>query len=125
MRSWAATARVCGAVWALARSANSQIWPAQLAEECLRVGLPGMAADQHDAVRGPQIDRTKQHPLGIGAGDRHHGLRPRERPSRAQWREQPQQRPIQAQQHVARSPARFQAPDQSPFFWARCVARPA
>jgi hypothetical protein len=39
--------------------AGAAVAPAQLAEERLRVGLPGMAADQHDAVRGPQVDGTE------------------------------------------------------------------
>jgi hypothetical protein len=39
--------------------AGAAVPPAQLAEERLRVGLPGMAADQHDAMGGPQIDRTE------------------------------------------------------------------
>jgi hypothetical protein len=39
--------------------AGAAVAPAQLAEQHLRVGLPGVAADQHDAMGGPQIDRKR------------------------------------------------------------------
>ncbi len=63
MRSLAASARVqrqglWGGMGARAIGqqpdlAGAAVMPAQLAEERLRAALPGMAADQHDAVRGP------------------------------------------------------------------------
>ena len=43
----------------------------------------------------PDIERRGR------TGDRHRGLRALAGPGRAQWRKQPQQRPIAAQQHVA------------------------
>ena len=43
---------------------------------------------------------------------------------RAQRREQPQQCPVAAQQHVAGAPTGTQAPDYPPFFCAKCAARP-
>ena len=99
--------------------AGAAIPAPQLAQELLSVGLTGMLADQHHTARASQVDRPKQHPLGIAAGDRHNRLPALERPGRPQRRKQPQQRPVEAQQPIARLPARLQPSDDAPFFCAR------
>ena len=104
--------------------AGTAVAASYLAQECLGIGSAGTWTDQHDPVRRPQVDRAEQHPLGIRTGDRHRGLRALAGPGRAQWRKQPQQRPVAAQQHVAGAPISAQAPDYPPFFWAKCAARP-
>jgi hypothetical protein len=75
-------------------------------------------ADQHHPARASQVDRPKQHPLGIAAGDRHEGLRALERPGRPQRRKQPQQRPLEAQQPIAPVPARLQPSGDPPSYEA-------
>jgi len=96
-----------------------------LSQERPGIGAARTRADEHDPVRGPQVDDAEQHPLGVRARDRHRRLRALERPGRAQRWKQPQQCPVAAQQHAAGAPAGPQLPDQCPFFWARCAARPA
>jgi hypothetical protein len=91
----------------------------QRAQEPLRVSLTGAIADHHHPACRLRVDGPKQHPLGIAAGDRHGGLGALERPCGPQWRKQPQQRPVEAQQPIAPLPARLQTPDQPPFFCGR------
>jgi hypothetical protein len=123
MRNRVASAWVCGAG---ARPISQQPEPAgaavaapQRTQERLGIGLTGVGADQHHPARALQVDRPKQNPLGIAAGDRHNRLSALERPGRPQRREQPQQRPIEAQQPIASVPARLQTSGDPPFFCAR------
>jgi hypothetical protein len=105
--------------------AGGAVAASQLAQECLGIDGAGTWTDEHDPVRSPQVDRTEQHPLGVGTGDRHRGLCAFPGPGRAQGRKQPQQRPVAAQQRVAGAPTSAETSNYSPFFWARCTARPA
>ena len=91
----------------------------QRAQERLGIGLTGVGADQHHPARASQIDRPKQHPLGVAAFDRHDRLGALERPGCPQRRKQPQQRPVEAQQPIVPVPARLQTSGNPPFFCAR------
>jgi hypothetical protein len=99
--------------------AGAAVAAPQLAQKLLSVGLTGTLADQHHPARASQVDRPKQHPLGIAAGDRHNRLPALECPGRPQRRKQPQQRPVEAQQPIAPVPAPLQTSGDPPFFCAR------
>jgi hypothetical protein len=77
-----------------------------------------VGADQHHPARALQVDRPKQNPLGIAAGDRHNRLPALERPGRPQRWKQPQQRPVEAQQPIASVPARLQTSGDPPSYEA-------
>ena len=86
------SARVCGAAGALARSVRSLSEPARRNRGAAGgagtpgIGLTGGGVDQHHPARASQIDRPKQHPLGIAAGDRYDRLGALERPGCPQRR---------------------------------------
>jgi hypothetical protein len=108
-----------GSVGEKPEPAGAAIAAAQGAQERLSVGLTGAMANQHHPASAAQIDGPKQHPLGIAAADRHDRLSALERPGGAQRRKQPQQRPVEAQQPIARLPAGLQTSGDPPFFCAR------
>ena len=99
--------------------AGAAVAAPQRPQERLGIGLTGAVADQHHPARALQVDGPEQYPLGIAAGDRHDRLSALERPSRAQRRKQPQQRPVEAQQPIAPVPARLQTSGDPPFFCGR------
>jgi hypothetical protein len=99
--------------------AGAAVAAAQRAQERLGLGLTGAMADQHHPASASQVNRPKQHPLGIAAGDRHHRLGAPECPGRPQRRKQPQQGPVEAQQPIAAVPARLQTSGDPPFFCGR------
>jgi hypothetical protein len=99
--------------------AGAAVAAPQRAQERLSIGLTGTGADQRHPASAAQVNRPKQHPLGVAPGDRHEGLRALERPGRPQRRKQPQQRPVEAQQPITPVPAGLQASGDPPFFCDR------
>jgi len=84
---------------------------------------PYAAADGDRPVRGSHIDRAKQCTFGVLAGNGHLGLRADRSPHSPERWEQPQQRPVGEQQHVARLERGFQPSDNAPFLAPTCSAR--
>jgi hypothetical protein len=74
----------------------------QMAQEGLKIWGTRSGAAEQQAPTGVNVERTKEHPLGIAAADRHLGLLAAQRPSRPQRGQQPQGRFIFGQQHGAR-----------------------